>query len=442
MKISGWGNYPKVEARVRNAGSVEKAREILKNADSLIPRGLGRSYGDSSLSKNIISTLKLNRMLLFDNKEGILSCESGVSLEEILALFVPRGWFLPVTPGTKFVTVGGAIASDVHGKNHHKDGSFSDHLISIDILTTDGSILTCSQSSNTDLFKATCGGMGLTGIILRASLKLIKIETAYIKQNTVKTRNLTETMDLFEQYRHVTYSVAWVDTLSKKDKLGRSIVMFGEHATFREIENASIALNPLILNAKRKIPIPVNFPNGMLNTVTARCFNFFYYHKSFHRTSESIVDYESFFYPLDSIHNWNRIYGSRGFTQYQCVLPYATSKEGLTKILNRISDSGIGSFLAVLKLFGKNNDNLLSFPMEGYTLALDFPVTAGLFTFLDELDEIVADSGGRLYLSKDARMSKSMFHRSYTNAARFNNVKQSIDKNNTFLSFQAKRLGI
>lgn len=442
MKISGWGNYPKVDAHVSKADSAERVKEFLSNIESCIPRGLGRSYGDSSLSENVLLTLKLNRLLSFEASEGILSCESGVNFKEILDTFVPRGWFLPVTPGTKYVTLGGAIASDVHGKNHHKDGSFSDHLISMEVMTSEGTIETCSKTVNADVFKATCGGMGLTGIILNASFRLKRIQTAYIKQATIKAKNLDETMELFEKHGNYTYSVAWIDCLSNKEKLGRSILLLGEHAAPADIQDRTALRDPLVLNTRRNLNIPVNFPNGFLNNVTARSFNFLYYHNHPNRTNESIVDYDSFFYPLDGIHNWNRIYGSRGFTQYQLVLPYDVSKDGLKKILMSISNSGRGSFLAVLKLFGKENDNLLSFPMSGYTLALDFPITPGLFPFLNELDKVVMDYGGRLYLSKDVRMGSDMFIKSYKNSGRFKSAKQYFDKNRKLQSFQSKRLGL
>jgi decaprenylphospho-beta-D-ribofuranose 2-oxidase len=440
MRVSGWGNYPKIEAHMVRAGSTEKIKEFLNATDVFIPRGLGRSYGDSSLNNNILSTLNLNRMLSFDGKEGILSCESGVTLSEILEVFVPKGWFLTVTPGTKFVTVGGAIASDVHGKNHHKEGSFSDHLVSMDILTSEGARVTCSKTENAYLFEATCGGMGLTGIILNATFKMKRIETAYIRQTTIKTRNLEETMDYFENYGNFTYSVAWIDCLANKENLGRSILMLGEHAAFGDMKGET--RNTLVLPKMKNINIPINFPNFVLNRLTAKYFNVLYYHKHSNTKSESMVDYDSFFYPLDSIYNWNRIYGSRGFTQYQCVLPYDMSKEGLKEILMRIRDSGMGSFLAVLKLFGKGNDNLLSFPMEGYTLALDFPISSGLFTFLEEMDRLVVNYGGRLYLSKDVRMGKDTFIKGYKYAKKFISAKKTIDKYNKLQSLQSKRLGL
>ena len=245
-----------------------------------------------------------------------------------------------------------------------------------------------------------------------------------------------------EKHENFTYSVAWIDCLSKTEKLGRSILMLGEHADSKDIKDLKASKNALVLKKKTALNILVKFPNAILNSAAARYFSFLYYHKHPNGTHESIVDYDSFFYPLDSIRNWNRVYGSRGFTQYQFVLPYDVSREGLRKILTIISNSGRGSFLAVLKLFGKKNDNLLSFPMEGYTLALDFPITPGLFPFLDELDKVVLDHGGRLYLSKDARMGRDMFIRGYESAGRFIIAKHRLDKNNKFQSFQSKRLGI
>ncbi len=442
MKISGWGNYPRIEAEIISIDSVKKLKGYLKDSESLIPRGLGRSYGDSSLNTDVISTLKLNRILAFEEKEGIVRGESGVSFKEILDIFVPRGWFLPVTPGTKFVTVGGAIASDVHGKNHHKEGTFSDHLISMDIMLPDGEIVTCSKTSNSDIFKATCGGMGLTGVILNATFKLKKIESAYIKQKTIKAKDLEEIMDLFEKHNDSTYSVAWIDCLGKSKGLCRGILMLGEHATLEDIKNLDISKNPLILKEKKRLNIPFSFPNFALNKLVVRGYNFLYYSKYPDGVHESIVDYDAFFCHLDSIHNWNRIYGARGFTQYQFVLPKDASKEGLEKILTAVSNSNMGLFLAVLKLFGKGNNNLLSFPMEGYTLTMDFPINPRLFSFLNKLDKIVLDYAGRLYLTKDVRMGEEMFKKSYGNAERFVNFKDSIDRDNKFRSLQSIRIGV
>ena len=442
MKVSGWGNFPVIDADIRVLRNFRDAKACMLGGRSLIARGLGRSYGDSSLNSHIISILGLNRMLSFEEREGIVSCEAGVSLEELLEVFVPRGWFLPVTPGTKFVTVGGAISSDVHGKNHHKDGTFSSHVISFDLMLPNGDVITCSPTRNADFFRAACGGMGLLGFILRATIQLRKIETSYIRTRIHKAKSLNVIMDLFEQNRGFTYSVAWIDCLAKGENLGRSILLMGEHAPVEMVKDLKIYGDPLFSKSSKKMSVRFNFPNFLLNNLTVKGFNCLYYGKNFKDTDEAIIDYDAFFYPLDAINHWNRIYGSRGFTQYQCVLPKDASRQGLRKILTAISNRGLGSFLAVLKLFGKGNDSLLSFPMEGYTLALDFPIKKGLFDFLTELDGIVLDYGGRLFLAKDVRMKKDMFMKGYTHAEEFIQFKHNIDKENRLQSLQSQRLGI
>jgi FAD/FMN-containing dehydrogenase len=294
MKISGWGKYPLIDANVMTARSVRELREGLAAVSPVIPRGLGRSYGDSSLSENILSLLRLNRMLAFDEEAGVLTCEAGVSLGEVEEVFVPRGWFLPVVPGTKFVTVGGAIASDVHGKNHHKEGAFSDHVLSLELLLPDGSVQNCSPEENRELFRATCGGMGLTGVILSARFRLKSIQTAFIRQHTVKAADLDEIMDLFDANRDVTYSVAWIDCLARGAGLGRSVLMLGEHAEPDELRGEG-ARNPLRLPAKRKLGVPFSFPGFALNSLTVKGFNAVYFRKQ-SRESFSLVDYDTFFH--------------------------------------------------------------------------------------------------------------------------------------------------
>ena len=442
MKISGWGNYPVIDSEIVNDLSLSDVDNIKNNKiTDLIPRGLGKSYGDSSLNENkIISTLKYNRIIKFDDSSGEICCESGVSLEEILEIFVPKGWFLAVTPGTKLITVGGAVASDVHGKNHHKGGSFCDGVSSLSLLIPSGETITCSDNENQDIFRATCGGMGLTGIIIDITFKLIPIETAYIKQNVIKAKNLTEIIKLFEESVDTTFSVAWIDCLAKGKDLGRSIMMKGEFASKEDIkENYKIKSN-LITPKKRKLNIPFNFPNIALNKLTIKAFNFLYYNKAKNKDND-IVDYNSFFYPLDAIDNWNRIYGNRGFTQYQFVLPKETSEEGLTEILSLISKKGYGSFLAVLKLLGKENQNLLSFHKEGYTLALDFPISKKNFSFFNQLDELVLKYGGRLYLTKDVRVEKKMFEKMYAeNIEDFRKIRKKNGFDKVFNSLQSVRL--
>lgn len=440
-KISGWGKYPRIEATVRTPTDEPHAKAILATEKSLIARGLGRSYGDSSLNKTILSSLLMNRIVSFNSKTGLIECEAGVSLAELLDLFVPQGWFLPTTPGTKFVTIGGAIASDVHGKNHHVAGSFGNHVLSCDVLLSDGRVVRCSKKSNTELFRATVGGMGLTGVILRASFKMKRIESAYITQKSVKARNIDEAFTLFESLKHFPLSMAWIDCLSGGKKLGRSILMVGDHAQADQCLARGIK-EPLNLKAALKLNVPIDFPGFALNSLSVRAFNMLYYAKQIRKETESIVSYDPFFYPLDGIHNWNRIYGKRGFTQYQFVLPEEASREGLVEILKRISKSGNGSFLAVLKQFGKGNDNYISFPMEGYTLALDFAIKRGLFPFLSELDRMVLDYGGRIYLTKDVRMNGDTFRRGYPRAKEFIRTVKKYNKNHRFASLQSKRLEI
>jgi len=414
--IANWGNYPVIETDEKTFSQKEQLSDILVNNDGIIARGNGRCYGDASLAKNTISTLKYDKILSFDTEKGIFECQAGLTLDQILEVIVPKGWFLPVTPGTKFITVGGAVASDVHGKNHHVDGCFSAHVLEMDVLLADGTTMTCSARMNSDLFWATCGGMGLTGVITRVKFDLKKIETSYIKQKQIKASNLEEIIELFEKYKHYTYSVAWIDCLKKGKHFGRSILMLGEHAKIEDLDESK-KKDPLKFPKKKQITFPFNLPSFVLNQFTVKAFNFLFYGKNFKKEINNVVSYEPFFYPLDAILHWNRGYGKKGFVQYQFVLPLE-SKQGLIEILKRISDEGLGSFLAVLKVFGKQDD-LISFPKEGYTLALDFPVRNNLFKFLDELDKIVLSHSGRLYLSKDARMKPEIFWQGYPTAQKF-----------------------
>lgn len=437
--IANWGNYPVLETEEKTFTFEEQLNETLLNSNSIIARGNGRCYGDASLANNIVSTLKYDKILSFDHTNGFFECQSGLTLDRILEVIVPKGWFLPVTPGTKFITVGGAIASDVHGKNHHVDGCFSHHVIEMDVVVANGETITCSAFVNRDLFWATCGGMGLTGVITRAKFDLKKIESSYIKQKQIKAKNLEEVIQLFEENKHYTYSVAWIDCLKKGKHFGRSILMLGEHAKLEDLDHEK-RKEPLKLPKKKQITFPFTLPSFVLNQFTVKAFNFLFYGKNLKREINNIVSYEPFFYPLDAILHWNRGYGKRGFVQYQFVLPLE-SKQGLIEILKKISDKGMGSFLAVLKVFGKQDD-LISFPKEGYTLALDFPVRKGLFEFLDELDKVVLDYGGRIYLSKDARMKSEIFWSGYSNAQKFSEIVRKFNPSFKFSSVQALRLNI
>lgn len=439
-KIANWGQYPLIEANELYFRETEEATALLNRQESLIARGNGRCYGDASLADTVISTLRHNKIVSFDRVNGSLNCQAGITLDEVLAVVVPAGWFLPVTPGTKFITLGGAVASDVHGKNHHKEGSFCQWVDELELIDSQGRSIVCSPTEEAELFRTTCGGMGLTGIITRVRFRLKKIESIYIKQTQYKAANLQEMFRLFEAHTSVTYSMAWIDCLQKGKDLGRGIFIVGEHAVLDELPPA-LRQHPLKTKEKLKLTVPFNFPSFTLNTYSVKAFNFMYYHKLLQQERTDFVAYDPFFYPLDAIHHWNRMYGSKGFVQYQLVLPMGVSFSGLSAILRKIADKGFGSFLAVLKLFGPQND-LLSFPMEGYTLALDFPVRSDLFPFLDELDEIVHELGGRIYLSKDARMKPAMFLKGYPMAGTFLENLKKIDPEGKFSSMQSKRLNI
>ena len=428
QKVTNWGNFPVVEKEIKSEDSVDRIKDFVRNNNEVIARGNGRCYGDASLSEHIFSTKRLNKFISFDRLNGIIECESGVLLSQILEIIVPQGYFLYVTPGTKFISVGGAIASDVHGKNHHAEGCFSEFVEAFSLLNENSEVITCSRTENTDKFWATIGGMGLTGIILSAKFKLKNIETAYIRQESIKAQNLDEIFKLFEESESWTYNVAWIDCLQTGKNIGRSILMRGEHAFKHELPK-KLQQKPLRLKQKFIPKVPFYFPDFMLNKWSVRLFNYLYFNKQKRREIKNFVDYETFFYPLDVVNDWNKIYGKKGFIQYQMVIPKAQGKEGMRKILDTIAKSGNGSFLAVLKLFGKENPLAYNaFPLEGYTLALDFKVNSKLTKLVADLDEIVEEFGGRIYLTKDS-MSKSSL----------TNYLQNV-QNPKFVSMQHKRI--
>ena len=432
MELSGWGRYPRVQADVVFPQSLPDFYEAVKREHPLIARGLGRSYGDSSLADHVLETRFYSRFQSFDEASGQLTCNAGVSLAEILEVFVPKGWFLPVTPGTRFVTVGGAIASDVHGKNHHVDGTFGQHVTEIKMVLGKGEELTVSPTEHADLFYATCGGMGLTGIITSATIRLKPIKSSQIRESTIKAPDLEAVLNAFEENQGATYSVAWIDCLAKGKSLGRSLLMLGEHAD----------VGDLLVPEAKTLSIPFDMPTALLNHGTIQAFNTHYYNRIRQQKSTRSIGYEPFFYPLDKIAHWNRLYGKPGFTQYQFVLPKEAGLLGMQSILERIAASGRGSFLAVLKAFGEANQNLLSFPMEGYTLALDFKVDPAVFELLNQLDKLVLDFGGRLYLTKDARMTEATFKASYPNWQEFEAVRGRYHALGKFASRQSQRLGL
>jgi FAD/FMN-containing dehydrogenase len=426
--LTSFGGYPLIKA---NIVYPEKHSILNFNSNANIPRGLGRSYGDSALATNILSTKKLTRFIKFDKTSGVLTCDAGVSLAEILKLAVPYGWFLPVTPGTKFVTVGGAIASDVHGKNHHNYGCFSQCINYLKLQIVDNTYY-CSNNTNKELFYASCGGMGLTGLITEVELQLHAINSTDINQTIIKVNNLEQLLTMFTEHSSASYSVAWIDCLAKKNSLGKSLLMLGEHANTDDLK----------LHQQAKINIPFALPICPLTKTTIKAFNYLYYHKQLKSKINNTVHYNTFFYPLDGINNWNYLYGKQGFTQYQLVVPKAHGLEALTAILTQVANSQHPVFLAVLKEFGNANNNLLSFPIKGYTLSLDFKINDNLFDFLNKLDDIVSYYGGRVYLTKDVRLNEQMFKRYYPKWQQFQKIRNKYNANKYFNSLQSQRIGL
>jgi len=442
--ISGWGQFPVETCRVFRPEKRASLEAILASGaeSSYIARGLGRSYGDAALNRDggVICFERLNRLIAFDPETDVLECEAGVTFAEILDCFLPRGYFLPVTPGTKFVTLGGAIAHDVHGKNHHRAGTISNFVLDFRLQTPRGDVMTCSPRENPDVFWATVGGAGLTGFLLSARLRLQRVETAHVLVDFLKVPHFWDAIDAMAESDHLyEFSVAWIDCLARGNALGRSVLMRANPAKRSDLPAGSG--DPLSPPRRSERSLPFNFPPGLLNRFTVGAFNALFYGR--HRTmSGRLADIDSFFYPLDSIRDWNRMYGRRGFVQYQLVFPLETGRAGLAEVLERVSASGRGSFLGVLKRFGSANAGLLSFPFPGYTLALDLPASDGLVPFLTGLDAIVLRHGGRLYLAKDAVTTPGSFAAMYPRLDEFRAVKARLDPENRLSSSQARRVGI
>ena len=430
-KIHGWGRYPQQDAYLHAPTSSASLELTTKQQNSVLARGMGRSYGDSAHALNVLQTTYINHFIEFDKATGKLTAEAGITLREILEVIVPSGWFLPVTPGTSYVTLGGAIASDVHGKNHHIAGTFGQHVKSVTMFLGTGEVVTTSPQHHADLFYATCGGMGLTGIIMSATIQLLPIRSSFISQTTIKADCIEAACEAFESNSDATYSVAWIDCLSKGKSLGRSVIMLGEHAEEGGLE----------IDFKQKVSIPFSTPSALLNSLTMNAFNTAYWHKSKHNVSQTVA-VMPYFYPLDVIGEWNRLYGKKGFVQFQCVVPKIDGIANMRKLLTEISSSGEGSFLAVLKQFGVGNKNLLSFPTEGYTLALDFKASQSAIKTVRRLEDMVVEMGGRMYLTKDAVMQESTFKATYPNWEKFEIVREQYGAIGKFSSTQSERLGL
>jgi FAD/FMN-containing dehydrogenase len=440
MTLSGWGRFPVFPGQA-HAPRTEAALLAAAAGPGVIARGNGRAYGDSAVGAGrTVSMRHFNRMLAFDPATGVLVAEAGVLLADVIAAFLPRGWFPAVTPGTKFVSLGGMVAADVHGKNHHKDGSFGAFVDWLDVIGPDGGVTRCSRQENPELFRWTVGGMGLTGIVLRAAIRLRPVESAWIRQRLEPLPDLDAALAAFEAAAAASYSVAWIDCLARGKALGRSLLMLGEHATRAEL-TGDRARYPFETPSQRRRNLRFDLPRGVLSPVTVRAFNALYYWNGTRRRGTSLLDWDSYFYPLDAILGWNRIYGRKGLVQFQCALPLERSREGLTALLEAVSEAGSGSFLAVLKRLGMQ-ESAFSFPMLGYTLALDFPVNDRTLALLDRLDRITLAHGGRFYLAKDSRMRPETLRASDARAAEFAARREATGMRQRFASQQSERLSL
>lgn len=418
-QYNSWGLFPKyVPSKVVQLFWRNETPEMSSLNKSLLPYGLGKSYGDVCLNDDgiLIDCIRLNHFIHFDRQQGILCCESGATLKSILDLVVPCGWFLPVVPGTQLITVGGAIANDVHGKNHHKNGTFGRYVLRFELLRSNGERIVCSPTRNTELYQATIGGLGLTGVILWAEIQLIPIKSPFLNVEFIKFSSLDDFFSINEESEHFfDYTVAWLDFSNGGINRVRGIF---QRANF--VEKEATLKTPV----SKPIKVPFHFPLSLINNATIFLFNVMYYNRQFEKRKNALMHFEKFFFPLDSIHNWNYIYGKNGFLQYQFVIPFENGRATLMNFINTCKKLNLYSFLTVLKTFGKiPSPGLLSFPMEGITMAVDFPLEPKIFKRLDILDKIIQEAGGRLYPAKDARMESDFFLSSYRNLEEFLSYK-------------------
>ncbi len=430
-RLSGWGRLEPVDTKIITARSEGDVRDAIA-ASPLIARGNGRSYGDSAVNPDCtLDMTGMDRMLSF--KHGVLVAESGVLLGDIIHTFLPHGWFPMVTPGTKYVSLGGAIAADVHGKNHHLDGSFRSCVDWVDVMGADGVVTRATPDA--DLFQWTLGGMGLTGVILRAQIRLRAVETMYIAQETRALTSLEDTLAAFEDTLDAPYSVAWIDC-SDGPQHGHSLLLLGRHADAADLPPRR---KPLDVTHKGKLTVPFGVP-FLFRGLWLRAINSIYWRRGAKREGHALVDWDSYFYPLDALKHWNRLYGRRGFIQFQCALPLDTAPAGLSALMEVIAASRTGSVLSVLKRFGPQSGPV-SFPMPGYTLALDFPANERSFALMDQLDAITLAHGGRFYLAKDARMAEAVA-KADPRAEAFAAMRKQSGLAERFASVQSKRLGL
>jgi len=431
--LSGWGNNININTNIhlpKNNIDIFNLYKQDKNL-SYIARGLGRSYGDSSLGKNIISLKNYDKHISFDKELGILECSTNYSLNEIIKLITKEGWFFNVTPGSKFVTIGGAIASDVHGKNHHLDGSFCDYVLSLQIITAEGILYDSSKEKNSALFYATCGGMGLTGTIVSAKFKLLQIKSNYINTQIIKTKNLKDTIQKFKEFNNNKYVVAWIDSMTKDDSIGRSIIFIGNHSNQGDLNFLE----------KIKFSIPKIFPGFLLNKYVMILFNkiYYFFHEHDKKFKQSL---DNFFYPLDGMNGWNNLYGRNGFIQIQILIKDRNFEEIIKEILKFFQDKGQLSFLSTLKELGPGNANYLSFPDKGYTLTLDLKMNKNIKNIYHEFELLLEKYKTKVYLTKDSFMSEKYFKETYKNLNKFKEIKKKYDPSKLIASNQSKRLGL
>jgi decaprenylphospho-beta-D-ribofuranose 2-oxidase len=437
--ISGWGNYPRRDAPLLAAREPDDLPRRIAASATIIARGAGRAYGDAAIGNDAtLAMTGLDRMIALDPETLNLTVEAGVTLAQILDAFVPRGLFPPVVPGTRYVTIGGMVAANVHGKNHHKVGGFGSHVERLTLIGAGGVPQVCSPIQNTELFRATVGGMGLTGIIRDVTFRLQRIDSAFVRNETVIAPDLDSVLRAFEESRDWTYSVAWIDSLARGSALGRSVLLRGEHAQRGELDPHHAAAS---YHASRpKLAVPFYPPSFTLNRLSVRAFNALYFNG--HRPGTAVVPLLKYFFPLDAIGHWNRLYGRGGFVQYQCVIPKSRSREALGEILELIAARGSPSFLTVLKLLGPDDAGLLAFPLEGYTLTLDFHATAAALQLATELDRRVMTFGGRVYLAKDACQSRALVEAGYPHLNAFRTFRQQSGAAAKFQSLQSQRLAL
>jgi decaprenylphospho-beta-D-ribofuranose 2-oxidase len=445
-RLTGWGRLAPTVARLAEPARPQDVAGLLGavSGRGLIARGLGRSYNNAAQNDGglVISTARLNKIISLDSQTGLATCEAGVSLEQLMVAGLPHGWFVPVSPGTRQVTIGGAIAADVHGKNHHVAGSFGQHVRWLDLLLADGAERRVTPAAEPDLFWATAGGMGLTGVILRAEIQLKQVETARIRVDTVRTADLDEAMAYLkatdEQFG---YTVAWLDCLATGANLGRSVITSGDFAAVDELPPAE-RRDPLAFRPAARIGAPPGWPPGLINRYTVAVANEAWYRRAPRRREGEIQSIGKFFHPLDGIRNWNRVYGPAGFRQYQYAVPVG-QEAAVRQSVEMISSARAPSFVTVLKRFGPGSPGHLSFPIEGWTLALDFPArTPGLDRLLLRLDELVAEAGGRVYLAKDSRVSGEMLAAMYPRLAEFRQLRKQVDPAGLLGSDLSRRLGL